>query len=268
MTRVVRILAALVLPPYVFTLILFLGAGLGLAGRPYADPDALWNIVHRLCVTNEERFGDPAPCQRVELRSGDRNGYAVLKDPFRATQFLLIPTARITGIESPALVAGNAPNYFASAWRSRTYVDHAVHRVLPRSDVALAVNSASARTQNQLHIHIDCVRADVRSALQREETISDRWAPLGVLLTGHRYLAMRVDAAQLDGVNPFKLLADGVPGARQDMGDHTLVVIGAVSPNGRPGFIILDDRVDPAVGDQASGEELQDHTCAVAKWSS
>jgi len=267
MTRLVRILATLVFPPYAFGLVLFLGAGLGLAGRPYADPDALWNIVHRLCVPNEARFGDPAPCRRVDLRGGDRNGYAVLKDPFRTTQFLLIPTARITGIESPALVAENAPNYFASAWRSHTYIDRAVRRVLPRNDIALAVNSASARTQNQLHIHIDCVRADVRAALQRADPVPRRWSPVAVLLAGHRYLAMRVDAAQLDGVNPFRLLAEGVPGAQQDMGHHTLVAIGAIFSNAHPGFIILEGRVDPAGGDTGSGEELLDHTCRIAKLS-
>jgi CDP-diacylglycerol pyrophosphatase len=268
MTRLARVIATLALPLSAFALLMLMGSGLGVAGRPYADSKALWNIVHRLCVPNEERFGDPAPCRRVELRRGDRDGYAVLKDPFHSTQFLLIPTARVTGIESRALAAAHAPNYFAGAWRSRTYVDDAVHRVLPRNDIALAVNSASARTQDQLHIHIDCVRADVRAALHRKEaTIPYRWAPLGISLAGHRYLAMKVDAAQLDGVNPFKLLADGVPGAKTHMGDHTLVAIGAVFSDGRPGFIILDGHVDPAIGDNASGEELQDHSCSIAKSS-
>jgi CDP-diacylglycerol pyrophosphatase len=265
MTRLARNLARLAFPPYAFVLILFLGVGLGPAGRPYTDPDALWNIVHRLCVPNAERFGDPAPCKWVERRSGDRNGYAVLKAPFRATEFLLIPTARITGIESPVLVAEDAPNYFARAWQSRMYLERVVGRALPRDGIALAVNSAAARTQNQLHIHIDCVRADVRAALQREDAVANHWAPPSVLLAGHRYLAVRVDAAELDGVNPFKLLADGVPGARRDMRHQTLVVIGAVFATGRPGFVILDGHADPARGDSGSGEELQDHTCRIAK---
>jgi CDP-diacylglycerol pyrophosphatase len=47
------------------------------------------------------------------------------------------------------------------------------------------------------------------------------------------------------------------------MGDQTLVVVGAVDPDGEPGFIILADRADVATGDRASGESLQDHkTCA------
>ncbi|TQR80388.1 CDP-diacylglycerol diphosphatase, partial [Mycobacterium hodleri] len=34
------------------------------------------------------------------------------------------------------------------------------------------------------------------------------------------------------------------------------VVVGSVGADGRPGFVILTDRADPATGDQAAGEEL------------
>jgi CDP-diacylglycerol pyrophosphatase len=76
---------------------------------------------------------------------------------------------------------------------------------------------------------------------------------------------MRVLGDALDGTNPFALLADGVPGARSAMGEQTLVIVGAEFDGGKPGFIILTDRVDPATGDRASGEELQDHECALAR---
>ena len=35
-------------------------------------------------------------------------------------------------------------------------------------------------------------------------------------------------------------------------------------PDGKPGFVLLAGRADPAHGDFASGEELQDHECAIA----
>lgn len=229
------------------------------------DPNALWNIVHGRCVPNEQQHANPAPCRFVSLTQGEHNGYAVLKDLVGVAQYLLIPTARVGGIESPVVLAPGAPNYFAYAWRARTYVDSALHRALPRDAISLAINSVSGRSQNQLHIHVDCVRADVHATLRRQETsIGTRWAPFGAPLAGHRYLAMRVESGDLD-VNPFVLLADGVPGARQSMGNHTLVVVGAVFADGRPGFVILDNRADPAAGDEGSGEELQDHTCAIAR---
>ncbi len=123
-----------------------------------------------------------------------------------------------------------------------------------------------ARSQDQLHIHIECIRADVREAL-REHTgqIGEGWAPFAPPLAGHHYLAMRVSGEQLGQANPFKLLADGVPGAQEDMGRHTLVVTGTTFADGEPGFIILDDHADRAAGDRGSGERLQDHACALAR---
>ena len=236
------------------------------AAAGQADPNALWNIVHNKCVPDEQQNGKPDPCVAVNLGGGEQAGYAVLKDLVGATQFLLIPTARVTGIESPAVLAPNAPNYFAVAWESRTYVDKMLNRTMPRDDISLAVNSISGRSQNQLHIHIDCVRTDVRDALHKyEATVRDHWAPFPVPLVGHRYLAMSVEGETLGQANPFKLLAEGRAVARADMGDQTLVVVGATLSNGHAGFIVLDDRADPARADKGSGEELQDHSCAVAR---
>ena len=44
-------------------------------------------------------------------------------------------------------------------------MDAALHRTLPRDDIALAINSATARSQNQLHIHVDCLSIPVIEAL-------------------------------------------------------------------------------------------------------
>jgi CDP-diacylglycerol pyrophosphatase len=226
-----------------------------------ADPNALWELVNDQCVPDQEQHGDPAPCADVDLSAGEDKGTAVLKDLVGPTQFLLIPTDRVTGIESPTLLAPDAPNYFAAAWRARSFVDERAGWTLPRDWVSLAVNSEDARTQDQLHIHVDCIRADVRAALSRHAAdIGPRWAPFPVPLVGHRYSAIAVDGEGLDAVNPFLLLADGVAGARSDMGAQTLVVVGSYSPDGQPGFVVLADHVDVAAGDTAGGEALQDHT--------
>lgn len=228
------------------------------------NPNALWEIVHGQCVPDQRQHGDPKPCSEVDLRKGVAGGYAVLKDIRGATQFLLIPTARITGIESRALLKPHAVNYLADAWRARGFVEKILGHPMPRDTLSLAVNSQLARSQNQLHIHIDCVRADVRDALQREGAkIGRRWALLDASLAGRRYRAMRVTGTTLREHNPFKLLASGVPGAPADMGHYTLVVVGMTFADHRPGFVILEDRADSALGDNAGGEALQDHACAL-----
>jgi CDP-diacylglycerol pyrophosphatase len=236
----------------------FSGAVIGTA---HADPDALWTIVHDRCVPDQQQGGDPAPCAWVNLSSGKQNGYAVLKDIAGTTQYLLIPTSRITGIESPAILAPDATNYFAAAWRARYFVEERAGRTLPRDWVSLAINSEVGRSQNQLHIHIDCIRADVHEELtQHAAEIRTTWAPFPVPLADHRYNAIAVNGDDLDAVNPFTLLADGIAGARTDMGLETLVVVGAIGADGRPGFIVLASHADAAAGDAAAGEELQDHT--------
>ena len=234
---------------------------LGLAvGTPvaFADPHALWDIVNGQCVPDQRMTGEPAPCALVDVDGGEPRGYAVLKDLVGATQFLLIPTARIAGIESPEILAADAPNYFADAWRARSYVEQRAGRGLPRDWMSLAINSSAARSQNQLHIHIDCVRADVRDALAaRAVDIGPTWAPLSVPLAGQSYRAMAVDGDELD-VNPFRLLADGLA-AGDSMGAQTLVVVGSTGTDGRPGFVLLAGRADAATPGSGHGEDLQDH---------
>jgi CDP-diacylglycerol pyrophosphatase len=239
-----------------------IAAHLGAIGWAHAqNPDVLWNIVSDQCVPDQAQHGDPKPCASVDLK----DGYAILKDILGRTQYLLIPTDRVTGIESPYLLTPEAPNYFAYAWGARGYVERAAGRALPRSAISLAINSAKTRSQNQLHIHIDCIRRDVREALRRQlAVIGNSWAPLSEpLIGGHHYRAMRVAADTLEGANPFILLADGVPGARADMGKENLVVVGAEFAAGERGFVILNSQVDPSTGDAGGGEELQDHDCVI-----
>jgi CDP-diacylglycerol pyrophosphatase len=117
-----------------------------------ADRGALWRIAHDQCAPDEEAHHDPAPCVRVDLKGGIDKGYVILKDRVGIAQFLLIPTRRIAGIESPDLLAPSAPNYWAAAWQNRTYVMAAVKRNLAWNTVGLAINSALSRSQDEFHI--------------------------------------------------------------------------------------------------------------------
>ena len=150
-------------------------------------------------------------------RAASAGGFAVLKDIRGATQFLLIPTQQISGIESRALLAPSATNYFAEAWQARRLVEKALGHAMPRDTLSLAINSELARSQNQLHIHIDCVRADIRDELRRERSeIGRRWKPLPVLLAGHRY---RADARErVDARRTQSLQAPGLGRSRSARG--------------------------------------------------
>lgn len=231
-----------------------------------ANPNALREIVDGQCVPDMQQHADPKPCAQVDLAGGVARGFAILKDIRGASQYLLIPTDVIDGIESPALLAPDAVNFFDDAWTARTFVEKALGRTMPRDAMSLAINSKYGRTQNQLHIHIECIATDVRDSLRSQrDRIGDQWSRLDSPLAGHRYYALRVIEETLAGNDPFKLLAERIPGAAADMAHYTIVVVGMDFDGGKPGFVILARRADVASGDFGSGEELQDHECALAK---
>jgi CDP-diacylglycerol pyrophosphatase len=227
--------------------------------------NALWEVVHNVCVPGQSLHHDPNPCLQVDLTGGIENGFAILRDPRGGVQFLLIPTTRIAGIESPTVRGPNATNYFASAWEVRTHIDDALHLTLARDDIGLAINSVVSRSQDQLHIHFFCIRADVWETLHEHEgNIGNHWTPFNISLVGHRYIAMWVSGEHLSPHNPFRLLTEGLPDAKQDMGNRTLVVIGLTRNDGTKGFVILVDQVNRDHGDLANGEELLDNACHIA----
>ncbi len=230
------------------------------------DRNALWTIAHDKCVPDEEQNHNPAPCAFVDLEGGEKQGYVILKDLVGLTQFLLIPTRRISGIESPDLLAPDVPNYWAAAWDNRRFVSSRAKRDLASDMIGLAINSSSARSQDQLHIHIDCLGPDVRALLAKHlAEIGTTWAKLSFDLAGRGYFARRLMAADLATQDPFKLLAEGLPGARKDMAQETLAVAGVFFAPGQNGFVLLAARADPAKALRAHGEDLLDHGCAVAR---
>lgn len=220
-----------------------------------AHPNALWRVVHGLCVSDARLTGQPAPCLAVD-RAG---GFAVVPDPGRRTQVLLVPTTRLAGIESRALLAPGSPNYWQAAWDARRFVEQRAGRRVARDEIAMAINSIDSRSQNQLHIHVDCIRPDVRKALAAHGSrIGPGWAPLTIPLAGERYRARRLSGADLGRRNPFAILAADARGARSPMAHETLVVAGATGSGSKPGFILL-----ARGGGHAFGEELLDHQCAI-----
>jgi CDP-diacylglycerol pyrophosphatase len=230
---------------------------------PHPNGQALWHIVHEKCVPDQEKSGRPDPCIAVSLARGEARGYAVLKDLHGAEQYLLMPTIDITGIEDARLLAPGGPNYFAAAWASKPFVDHLIGKTMPRQDMAVSVNSLYGRSQDLLHLHVDCLTPQSLAALVTDAPkVTARWSRTPFMLDGHPYYAVRL-MGELPPADPFHLLADGVPGARVAMGAWTLVLVGA-DFGGRPGFILLANRADPLHGDFGSGEELQDHDCRIA----
>jgi CDP-diacylglycerol pyrophosphatase len=226
------------------------------------DPsrDRLRSIVQQQCVPLWLREHRADPCMSVDVGVADAaglaQGYAILHDRKGGAHFLLIATRSITGIESPELEEPGAPDYFALSWQARAVLASYLGHAVPRSAVGMALNSIRARSQDQLHIHIECLGRGIFSALQQNAArIHEQWSQ--VTLAGWTYQALRISGDDLDAHNPLRLLAAGMPPEAVRAGTFTMLVAGMQYADG-PGFAVL-------VSDSAPGAELLlDPACEVA----
>jgi CDP-diacylglycerol pyrophosphatase len=236
------------------------------AGLPHsaaaANRGALWAIVHDFCLPVYQAIGMAFPCAEVNIANGLDRGFAVLRTLSSAAHVIVVPTTPVSGIESPALLSGNTPNYWEAAWGARRFVEEGARRRLPRDKIGMAVNSAAGRSQDQLHIHVACIARSVKDTLHRHEAdIHGSWSSLGSAVLGRRYAAMKIETDSLVNVDPFKVLARSLP-ATTSMESQTLVLVGATFRNGKPGFYLLaaDSRAPNNIG---SGEALLDDKCEI-----
>jgi len=221
-----------------------------------SNPDALWNIISQKCVPNQRANGQPAPCSQVD----EKQGFVVMKDRNGPLQFLLMPTAKVTGMESPALLEDATPNYFSQAWEARHYMADRYGKPIDDSNVSLAINSQYGRTQNQLHIHISCLLPEVKNTLVKDAgQIGYRWQELPDQLIGHTYLVRKVEPAELNQKGAFRLLAEGIPEAREKMGHFGMAMVNLSGGD----FLLLANQRNLLKMNNASTEEIQDHDCAV-----
>ncbi|WP_322070532.1 CDP-diacylglycerol diphosphatase [Paraburkholderia bannensis] len=221
------------------------------------DANGLWKVVGGQCVPNARDKGQPGPCTKVDF---DKR-YAVLKDINGRAQYLLIPTDRVSGIESPDILYAGSPEYWAGAWAAGRYVDDKLKTTLAPTQLGLEINSSQQRSQNQLHIHVDCMRNDIVDALapyRHDAPGSWRWATLD----GKRYRVTRVTSLT-DNNNPFRVVERGLD-PQQTMAKQTILVTGAGADTAHDGWLVVNSAQD-VDGGTGTAEGLLDHACALAK---
>jgi CDP-diacylglycerol pyrophosphatase len=220
------------------------------------NPDALWKIMSQQCLPNQRASQPPDRCAKVD----ETAGFVMLKDRVGPLQYLLVPVARISGIEDPILLDPGTPNFFALAWQQRHFMADRLGEPIADQNISLAVNSWYGRTQNQLHVHVSCIRSDVRSRLSDlHPTPTERWSHVLGGLSGHDYWVRRISANELQERDAFRLLAEEVDGARGKMARFGLAM--TALPDGD--FLLLATELDVLTLNFASPEEIQDHRCAV-----
>lgn len=224
--------------------------------------DLLWGVT-QACVLNHSLTGAAFPCLAVETAHGVDRGFAVVRAPKDKTRIVIVPTVRTPGIEAKRLRGSGAPNYFQDAWASRRFVSGELAMQPSRGDLAMAVNSQGGRSQDQLHIHVACVRADVKRRVleQRQRIRTDRWAPISVRPSAPSYAARWFERDDLSGINLFDQAAQGLKVDPDDMDGVTIVVLATEADARRGAGFIVMTRKKRTEADQPHGEGLLDPAC-------
>lgn len=210
-------------------------------------PNSLWSLAQ--CCARDLK-SDPG-CRYYSKA----DEFVILKDNSRVKpdSYMIIPTAKITGIEDKQIFAPPFVDFWAYGWQqAKTYMKR------PAADTALAINSTTGRTQNQLHIHISCVRPDVAQTLAANEAKIGPDPATALRLTlgpdNHTYRVIKVSGLSAAD-SPYNLVA-AMPEAQADMAAQSIAVVGSTTPGW---YYVLDTYVHGA--NPGAAEELLDQFC-------
>lgn len=228
------------------------------AAAPDPSRDVLWAAL-KTCVLAKRLANRTFPCLSVDLGDGDRPGSAVLRAPGEPTHSVVMPTDTVPGLEAPVLRGPRGAAYWRAALAARPLVSDVLKGRLTPAEVGLAVNSARGRSQDQLHIHLDCLRPSVLKAIRAHgRQVRHTWGRFPVPLAGDHYYALRVPEAEAAQFNPFAALHT-LPGARPDLHRTSFAALATPPGDPEPGYILLAYRAP-----SASAEDVMDHSCTVA----
>lgn len=214
--------------------------------------NALWAVV-RACVAAHDSLRTPFPCLAVRLGPPS---VAILRAPGRRTHLIVVPTVRLSGLESTAL---RTPPvfYWRAALDARSFVVSGAGGRLPLGDVALAINSRRSRSQDQFHIHAACASPDaLRQVRERAAQIGSNWVRLPEPIEDSTYWARRVSHAAAvgkDDLASLRMLPRPI--------DLSQVTVGAINlaedGTGDWAYLLSDSGTSAA-------EDIFDLSCAIA----
>jgi CDP-diacylglycerol pyrophosphatase len=208
--------------------------GLWGASRAQSTSGALWTVVNA-CKVAHATVGTTFPCADIRTSAQGRS-VALLWPPSSHKHLLVVPLTRMVGLESPEFSGAAASDYLALAWASRDELGPPDHP-LPWDAVGVAVNSARARTQNQLHIHVDCLSPEARAALRDvSRSAKSDWVPV----PSYRGLwAHPIEVRSLATSDPISLLRTRSPFESTSTLRVNLGLAGIRLPSGQDGFLLL-----------------------------
>lgn len=135
-----------------------------------ASAETLWESVNKECL-NKKSLVQDGKCLVKD------QSFAIIRTPKEQYHYLFVPAIDISGIESPELWISGYPSWFQNAWRNRYIAAPWLGENKNQHDIGIAINSRARRTQQQLHVHLNCIREDITRELN-SKVISSQWQPI------------------------------------------------------------------------------------------
>jgi|SRR5208283_813693 len=186
--------------------------------------------------------------------------YALAKDSDlrkKSHAYLIIPTARVTGIEDSQILSKTYDNLWIDGW-------HSSHNLGQHTEwTGLAINSCYNRGEDQLHIHVSCVDPKLAKKLP---TILDYPQFKTVNLKDHKYEATKVSGLTGDN-NPFKVVeqrecANAGTDLSACMAKQSIAVIGPGDAEHDGHYYVLNNPYAGPHTRTGHAEELLDQNCS------
>lgn len=206
------------------------------------------------------RFALTFPCLRVGAGGKGETPYVVLRVPGSRTHLLVMPVDAIPGLEDPRLQNAPYGSLWAEALATRPLVSEGAGFAIPDASIGLAINADRVRSQDQLHIHVECIRPRYLQSIRAQATgLGWDGATRSLIVAGEHFVARRIGREDVERGNLFALLASGPPASAGLFGVGVLVVSDEAPPQGSAaddGMLLLS-----APRQERTVEKLLDHGC-------
>ncbi|AZG15928.1 CDP-diacylglycerol diphosphatase [Cupriavidus pauculus] len=221
--------------------------------------DSLWKNVQQRCLV------PPSPAHADCVIVDRAQGFVLYKDMIGASHYLVIPDHAMAGVDDPRVWQDGPRNAWSFGWQARDIVGKAVGRPLPDTLLGLAINARTSRSQDQLHIHLDCISDRAREFLLNGN-IGTQWQDLSFNGKPMRAMLVPAEPAALP-VNPFSLVRQDVLGKAADgtIADRGVFVAYVKPAAGPAGFVVVDEPVDKARGSNGHASDFLDRGCKLGR---
>jgi len=222
--------------------------------------DGLWRNVQQRCL------GSTAAAHPDCAQVDRSQGLVLYKDAIGKSHYLVIPARTMTGIDDARAWDGAGANPWAFGWAARGIVGRSLGKAVPDDMLGLAINSRASRSQDQLHIHLDCISSAARAVVNGAAgPIGTGWTTLRLEDKPVRAIFVPASAPVL-AVDPFQLVRDGTKGgAAAAPPDRGIFVTYVRERQGGAGFVVIDQPVDSAAGSNGHASDFLDRRCRLAE---